>query len=347
MIDLRRSGQTTVARVATRPGPDNARNSACYRELSDTAVQDIGDVQVVRAVDSDRTGIVELSAHGRTAIARVPARPRSGDRRDDADGIHLSYHAVLLIGYEQVARRVKHQTVWVSHRGAYSRPAIAVVVATTSGVKRDRACRGHLADAAIGRIGKVQVPRSVERDTPGTSHSGAGRRAAVAGIAGRSCPGEGRYDKGAGICHGTRWQSDQARDGHHAAQCWPHCAACVDPRARAPSRRSDPRRVAPTANTFQGPSREHGSSRVRRARSSDKFELTRHSCRRVLQRRGTDSVSPSDHLVRGPWHHGKVGAGSGVSDVVPLPELATVVGAPRRRRVVGGDSEARRTRPRR
>src|SRR5262249_20669670 len=134
-------------------------------------------------------------------VAAVGARAGAGDGGDDAGRFdHLADAMVVGIGDVDVAAAIDgHPGGVVQHGGGRGTAVAGVAGDTVTGDGDDLAGRfDHLADAAVGRIGDVDVAGAIHGDVRRPRQLGGGRDLAVAVVAGGAVAGQG--DDAAGRC---------------------------------------------------------------------------------------------------------------------------------------------------
>ena len=183
-VKLGAGGHTAVAGIG-RGAVAGYRCDDTRRHLPDPVVRTVRDVDIAPGIHRHAIGLIDLSLHGRPAIAGVALVPVSGDDRDRPIR-HLEDYGVARVRNIQIA-------------GSIHRHALGAVELRRGGRapdhRSDDAAGRDLPDLAVGGVGDVQTPARVHRHAEWFIEQGLRGQSPVAGRAEAfSDPGHRRDD---------------------------------------------------------------------------------------------------------------------------------------------------------
>src|SRR5262249_18516972 len=145
--------------------------------FANSAIADIGDVEVSRIVEGQSTREVEARRGGIAGIASEAGLTVAGERGDGAVGGDAAYAVIAGIRDIEVTIRTDLHGERSCERGLRGKDVIAVVLRgklAVSGDGGDGAIGRDPANALVVRIGDVDVAEAIKSDTAGTGESCAG-----------------------------------------------------------------------------------------------------------------------------------------------------------------------------
>ncbi len=216
-VELRAGGRAGIAAESRCSVARESRDGAARAHLAHHVIAGVGDVIVAGAVRGDGVRRVHLRAGGRAAIAGVAVAAVAGEGADVAARLGHADAVVQRIGDVDMTRPVDRHAGRTVELGCGRGGAVSAEAQRTVAHNRvdvdvslDRA---DLADAAIGRLRDVYVPRRIHGYRERLDQAACVRQTSVARIAdGTSLAGVG-VGAGAGNVAGSGDEIDDAGAG--------------------------------------------------------------------------------------------------------------------------------------
>src|SRR5207249_4556711 len=165
VVEVRGGRGAAVAQEARRTtaAAGVGRDGAPGADLADAAAAAVRDVEIAGGIDGHANGYVELRGGGGAAVAREARRAGAGVGRDGAPGGDLADAAVVVVGDVEVAGGIEGHAIGCGElRGGRGAAVAREATGATTGVGRDGAPGGDLADAAVVVVGDVEVAGGIE-----------------------------------------------------------------------------------------------------------------------------------------------------------------------------------------
>ena len=160
---------TAVASIPGYAGTRHGRDDPIYRDLADTVVQGVGNVDIACRIHHGVLWSVQGSRDSWNPITKESRGPIADDGVDGPCRREHAYSVVVFVCNKQLACRVERQTRGSIERGRDSRTSIPEVSGWSS-VTDDSAdrCPDHgPANTMVEAVRKQDLARGIDNQSPG------------------------------------------------------------------------------------------------------------------------------------------------------------------------------------